>query len=192
MDLQTLIEELEEIVENASKVPLTTKCMLDREEVWEVIQQFRLNYPEEIKQAQWVKKERERILNESRQEASAIIESANQKVVMMVNETEIIKLAKAKADEIVKEADLRAIEINHQSEIKARAIFDEAQAQADDYKKRAQGYADSLLATAETTANTARDALYTAYAQINNLYQDSENLLDKVSSARQIITSRTE
>lgn len=192
MDLQALIEELEEIVENASKVPLTTKCMLDREEVWEVIQQFRLNYPEEIKQAQWVKKERERILNESRQEASSIIESANQKVVMMVNETEIIKLAKAKADDIIKEADLRAIEINHQSEIKARATIEEAQAQADDYKKRAQAYADSLLATAETTANTARDSLYTAYVQINNLYQDSEGLLDKVSSARQIITSRTE
>lgn len=192
MDLQALIEELEEIVENASKVPLTTKCMIDREEVWEVIQQFRLNYPEEIKQAQWVKKERERILNESRQEASAIIESANQKVVMMVNETEIIKLAKAKADDIIKEADLRAIEINHQSEIKARAMLEEAQAKADDYKKRAQAYADSLLATAETTANTARDSLYTAYVQINNLYQDAEGLLEKVSSARQIITSRTE
>jgi cell division septum initiation protein DivIVA len=192
MDLQALIEELEEIVENASKVPLTTKCMLDREEVWEVIQQFRLNYPEEIKQAQWVKKERERILNESRQEASSIIESANQKVVMMVNETEIIKLAKAKADDIIKEADLRAIEINHQSEIKARATIEEAQTKADDYKKRAQAYADSLLATAETTANTARDSLYTAYVQINNLYQDSEGLLEKVSSARQIITSRTE
>ena len=55
MDLENFIEELEEIVESATKVPLSTKCMVDREEVWDVIQQFRLNYPSEIKEAQWVK-----------------------------------------------------------------------------------------------------------------------------------------
>ena len=34
MDLENFIEELEEIVEGATKVPLSTKCMVDREEVW--------------------------------------------------------------------------------------------------------------------------------------------------------------
>ena len=192
MDLQLLIEELEEIVENATKVPLSSKSMIDREEVWEILQQFRLNYPEEIKQAQWVKKERERILNESRQEASNIIETANQKALGMVNETEIIKIARAKADEVIKEADLRSAEMIQESEDRARAIMQETDVKVCDYKKRAQAYADSLLATVESTASTARDTMYTAYVQLNSSYQESDAMLEKIMSARQVIHSRKE
>jgi cell division septum initiation protein DivIVA len=192
MDLQNLIEELEEIVENATKVPLSSKCMIDREEVWEVIQQFRLNYPEEIKQAQWVKKERERILNESRQEASNIIETANRKVVMMVDETEIIKIAKAKAEEIVSAADMQAAEITGQAESDAKQIMGAANEKAEEYKRNARSYADSLLATAESTAGTAKDTIYTAHIHLSNSYRDAEDLMEKIHSARQIIGSRTE
>ena len=192
MELQNLIEELEEIVENATKVPLSSKCMIDREEVLEIIQQFRLNYPEEIKQAQWVKKERERILNESRQEASNIIEAANQKVVQMVNETEIIKIAKTKADEIVKEAEMQGDQIVEEATEQGNQVVQEAENRANEYKSRAQMYADSLLSTVESTATIAKDTVYTAYVNINNSYQDAETLLEKVSSARQIINSKND
>ena len=192
MELDNLIEELEEIVENATKVPLSSKCMIDREEVLEIIQQFRLNYPEEIKQAQWVKKERERILNESRQEASNIIEAANQKVVQMVNETEIIKIAKTKADEIVKEAEMQGDQIVAESNDTGKQIMQDAEIRANDYKSRAQIYADSLLSTVETTATIAKDTIYTAYSNINRSYEDAETLLEKVSSARQVINSKND
>ena len=192
MELQNLIEELEEIVENATKVPLSSKCMIDREEVLEIIQQFRLNYPEEIKQAQWVKKERERILNESRQEANNIIEAANQKVVQMVNETEIIKIAKTKADEIVKEAEMQGDQIVEEATTQGDQIMQEADVRANEYKNRAQVYADSLLSTVESMATIAKDTVYTAYANINNSYQDAETLLEKVASARQIVNSKND
>lgn len=187
MDLQALIDELEEIVESASKVPLSSKCMIDREEVWNVIEQIRLHYPEELKQAQWVKKERERIINEANQEAAAIIETANQQVVQMVNETEIIKIAKAKAEELVKEADLEAVEIKHKAEVAASAHYDEIKDRADQYKLNAQKYADGLLATADNAVNTARDTLFNAYTSINSSFQETEALLDKIASSRQVI-----
>ena len=189
MDLQALIEELEEIVESASKVPLSSKCMIDREEVWNVVEQMRLHYPEELKQAQWVKKERDRIINEAKQEAASIIENANQQVVQMVNETEIIKIAKLKSEEIVKEADMEAVEIKHKAEVAAKAHYEETKERADQYKLSAQGYADSLLQTAEKAVNSARDTLFTAYSQINSSYQETETLLDKISSSRQVINS---
>ena len=186
MDLQALIDELEEIVESASKVPLSNKCMIDREEVWSVIEQIRLHYPEELK------KERERIINEANQEAASIIETANQQVVQMVNETEIIKIAKAKADELVKEADLEAVEIKHKAEVAATAHYDEVKDRADQYKLNAQKYADGLLATADNAVNSARDTLYNAYTQINASYQETETLLDKIASSRQVINSAKE
>lgn len=189
MDLQALIEELEEIVESAAKVPLSNKCMIDREEVWNVIEQMRLHYPEELKQAQWVKKERDRIINEAKQEANSIIETANQQVVQMVNETEIIKIAKLKSEELLKDADLEAVEIKHKAEAAASAHYDDVKEKADQYKLSAQNYADGLLATAENAVNNARDTLYTAYSQMNASYQDTETLLDKIASSRQVINS---
>ncbi len=188
MDLQTLIEELEEIIETSSKVPLTNKCMIDREEVWEVIQQFRLHFPEEIKQAQYVKKERERILSEARQEANGIIETANQKVAMMVNETEILKLAKQKAEEVVKEADMKAVEIRHAADDQANEMIENAKEKIDTYKMNAQEYASNMLSQAESITIDLRDSVYKAYNQLSESYKESDALLDKISSVKHAIT----
>lgn len=187
MDLQTLIEELEEIIETSSKVPLTTKCMIDREEVWELIQQFRLNYPEEIKQAQYVKKERERIISEARQEANGIIETANQKVAMMVNETEIIKIAKQKAEDIVKEADMKAVEIHHAADEEAKEMIENAKDKIATYKLNAQEYASNLIAQAESVTVDLRDTVYKAYGQLSETYRESDSLFDKITSVKYAI-----
>jgi len=187
MDLQTLIEELEEIIETSSKVPLTNKCMIDREEVWEVIQQFRLHFPEEIKQAQYVKKERERIISEARQEANGIIETANQKVAMMVNETEILKIARQQADAAVKDAEMKAIEIRHAAEDEANEMIEGAKDKINTYKMNAQDYASNLLSQAESITIDLRDSVYKAYNQLSESYKESDTLLDKISSVKQAI-----
>ena len=48
MDILNLLERIEDIVEEASKVPLSNKVMIDKEEVLEVINDIRLKLPDEI------------------------------------------------------------------------------------------------------------------------------------------------
>lgn len=187
MDLQNLIEDLEEIIENATKVPLANKCMIDRDEVWEVIQQFRLSFPEEIKQAQYIKKERERIISDARQEAKNIVDAGKQEVVMMVNETEILKLAQQKADEILKEAEIKAVEIRHVAEDEGKAIVAEATDSANEFKKQAQEYAGDLLSKIEDHTIKLRDCVYTVYNQMGESYQESDNLLGRISASKNAI-----
>ena len=61
MDLIQLIEEMEDLMDGASTVPFSKKVMVDADEVLEILTEMREALPEEIKQAQWVTEEKERI-----------------------------------------------------------------------------------------------------------------------------------
>ena len=66
MDVIEIINEIEDVVEGAKTAFLSNKVAVDKEEILELISELRLKLPDEIKQATWIKEERERILNEAR------------------------------------------------------------------------------------------------------------------------------
>ncbi len=108
MDVLNLLEKIEDIVEDASKFPLSNKVMIDKEEVLEVINEIRLKLPDEINRASWVAKERQRILMEAQTEAEELIEKVKEQQKMYVEENEITKQAKIYAQQIVEEAEQKA------------------------------------------------------------------------------------
>jgi len=108
MDLLNLLEKIEDIVEDASKFPLSNKVMIDKEEVLEVINEIRIKLPDEINRASWVAKERQRILTEAQTEADDLIEKVREQQMMYIEENEITKQAKLYAKQIVEEAEEKA------------------------------------------------------------------------------------
>ena len=57
-----LLEYLQDIVDNSPKVPMSSKVMVDKKEIIEIVDQI-INYlPDQFKKAEWVMNERERIL----------------------------------------------------------------------------------------------------------------------------------
>ena len=58
MEIFTLLETLEDILEKSKKVPFTNKAVVDKDEIVEIIQEIRLKLPDELKQAKWIKEER--------------------------------------------------------------------------------------------------------------------------------------
>ncbi len=84
-----ILDYLRDIVEGASKVPITGKVVVDRKEVLELLDQVINCLPDEIKKAQWVLGEKERILAEARKEKKN--ESVKQETYeMMKKELRII------------------------------------------------------------------------------------------------------
>src|SRR5918995_426749 len=69
MDVLVLIDKLDDLVHNAKAVPLTDQVRIDREEIYEILDQMRATIPEEIKQARWIVKERQEIIDEARRSA---------------------------------------------------------------------------------------------------------------------------
>lgn len=111
MEILAILETLEDVVEKGVSVPFSGKCMVDKEEILEIIKEIRLKLPDDMKQAKWVKEERQRILLEAQKEANNIIKDAENRISSLVDEHEITKKAYEQANEIVSNAQKNARDI---------------------------------------------------------------------------------
>lgn len=127
MDALELLDELEDIIDKGASVPFSGRCILDKDELLDVLQEIKLKLPEDLKQAKWIKEERQRILQEAQTESDNLIKSAEDKIIAMVNENEITKKAIVQGNQIIENARSNAQQISDSS----------------------YNYADSLLETVE-------------------------------------------
>lgn len=111
MEVLNLIDEVEDIIEAGTSVPFTNKVMVDKEELLDIVKEIRIKLPDEIKQAAWIKEERQRILAEAQKDADNMINEANYKLEEMVDNEEVIRLANQRAEEILNRAQTSAKEI---------------------------------------------------------------------------------
>ena len=112
MEIFTLLENIEDILEKSNGVPFSNKVLVDKEEILEIISELRLKLPEELKQAKWIKEERQRILVEAQKEADDIVKEAENRIISMIDEHEITKKAYEKKAEIIETANEMSREIS--------------------------------------------------------------------------------
>ena len=104
MDVLVLIDKLDDIIHNARSVPLTDSVMIDREEMYDILDQMRSTIPEEIKQARWIVKERQEMLAEAKQEAERMLTEAQERADRLASETEVVRLAERNAQQTMEDA----------------------------------------------------------------------------------------
>ena len=112
MEIFTLLENIEDILEKSKGVHFSNKVLVDKEEILEIISELRLKLPEELKQAKWIKEERQRILVEAQKEADDIVKEAENRIISMIDEHEITKKAYEKKAEIIETANEMSREIS--------------------------------------------------------------------------------
>ncbi len=114
MKVLELLEEIEEIVDTAAGFPLTGKIMVDSAALLEIVREIRADLPDEIHQAQWIKSEKDRILDEAKQEYEAVVNEAERRAEELVNESEIYTQARKKTDELVHstEENIKELKMN--------------------------------------------------------------------------------
>ena len=113
LNVMELLEYLEEILENAPKVPITGKAMIDTKEFEEVIEQIRNYLPDELKKAKWVMGEKDRILEDAQKEYQNVKKETMEMMRQNIENHDMVKEAKLRANEIIALAqrDAKAIRI---------------------------------------------------------------------------------
>ena len=111
MDIEQIMNELEEKIDGCRTIPFWGKGIIDKEELLDMLQDMRNKFPEELRQAKWVKEERQRIINDAQKEAAAMIKSTEEKIAAMVNEHDITQQAYSKANQIIDSAQQNSREI---------------------------------------------------------------------------------
>lgn len=114
MKVLELLDEIVEIVDTSSGVPLTGKILVDAEEILEIVKEIRVELPDEIQQAQWIKEERQKILEEARKEYEKIVADAKDQAAAMIDTNEITVQSKVRADEITRiaEANVKGLKMS--------------------------------------------------------------------------------
>src|SRR3954470_5753460 len=142
MDVLVLIDKLDDLVHNAKPVPLTDQVRVDKEEIYDILDQMRATIPEEIKQARWIVKERQEMLAEAKREAERIVKEARERQTQLVSPQEVTRQAGRAAEEIIEDAP-------GQAERPAEEIIEDARAREREIRLGAEDYADEILNTLE-------------------------------------------
>lgn len=95
MTIESLIEELEQIIDEGKSVPFTSNQIVDVERLRTTIEDMRLNMPDELMQARKIASERKEILTAAQSTAEGIITAAKKKADELISEHEITKGAEA-------------------------------------------------------------------------------------------------
>ena len=104
MDILHLIDRLEELFNDSRAVPLTRNVMVDEDKMLDIIDQMRIAIPEEVKKAQQLLAQRDRVLAQSQEEANRTVEIARGKAEELVHRDLVVQEAQRRADQIISQA----------------------------------------------------------------------------------------
>ncbi|MGF1472017.1 MAG: ATPase [Rubrobacteraceae bacterium] len=145
MDVLVMIDRLEELVEEARSFPgFGNTAMVDRDAAFDVIDQMRQTIPEELKQARWIVKERQAMLDEARSESDRIVKQAQEEAQKLTSEEEVLKRSEQRGAEILEEARRREREV----------------------RLGAEDYADEVLASLEENLGRLLEAVQRGRSQL--------------------------
>ncbi len=104
MDILQLIDRLEELFNESKSIPLTRNVMVDEDRMLDIIDQMRIAIPEEVKKAQQLLGQRDRVLAQAQEEANRTLEIARQKADQMVTRDMIMQEALRRSEQILAQA----------------------------------------------------------------------------------------
>ncbi len=108
MDILHLVDRLEELFNESRPIWFTHSVIVDEDRMLDLIDQMRVSIPEEIKKAQQVLAQRDRILAQAQEEANRTLALAREKSEQMVERDGISQAAQGRAEQIVAQARLES------------------------------------------------------------------------------------
>jgi F0F1-type ATP synthase membrane subunit b/b' len=138
MDLDYLIDRLEELLDRSTRVPLTTRVVIDEDEYLRLIDQMRINVPQEIKNARQVEAERDQVLAAAQAQAEAMIAAAREKAELLTSEHIVLQQAEERANQVLAQAYEEAAAIRADADAYALEVLERIAAQLDGFGRTIQ------------------------------------------------------
>ncbi len=108
MDILHLIDRLEELFNSSRPIPFTHNVIVDEDRMLDLIDQMRVAIPEEVKKAQQILAQRDRILAQAQEEVNRTLTLAREKSEKLIEKDAIVQAAKSRADQIIAQAGQEA------------------------------------------------------------------------------------
>lgn len=157
------LDQIEDILDASKSVPFSNKISVEKERIYDVMNEIRLNLPTEIRHAQRIIEDHDKIIADARSKAAGILKEAEEEAKILTNEHEIFRRANEQATDIIEESkkSVREMRLN------------------------AMDYADEMLEKAESMIKEAMENLDEQFKMVNNyLAQMSDVLYENRQSLR--------
>ena len=165
--IEQIIEEIEEYIDSCKFQPLsTTKIVVNKDQMDELLRELRMKTPDEIKRYQKIIANRDAILEDARAKAESMIEEAQIHTNQLVSDHEIMQQAYAQANDIVMAATEQA-----------QQILDNATNDANDIRISAMQYTSDLMANAENIIGHTIDSYTSKYDGLINSLQECYDIV---------------
>jgi cell division septum initiation protein DivIVA len=148
------------MVEEAKSVPLSASCIIHRGELLAILDQARVAFPSDLERAMKILREQDRLIEEAKGSADALIAQAREEVASMVAHTEIVAAARKEAKKIIDD------------------VNEESEAQQDEI----DAYVDSRLATLEVILNKTLDTITKGRERLAGI--DAKSALTELSDKK--------
>ena len=167
--IEQIIEEIEEYVDSCKFQPLSsTKIVVNKEELEELLRELRMKTPDEIKRYQKIISNKDAILADAQQKADAIIADAQQKAERIVSDSEVMQ---------------RALEQSHQllddTNAQAQELIDNATNDSNNIRLSAIAYTDEMLENLEKIMNHSIDSAGRKYESFISSIQSCLDIVSK-------------
>lgn len=116
MDILHLVDRLEELFNESRPIFFTHSVIINEDKILDIIDQMRVTIPEEMKKAQQVLVQRDRLLAQAQEEANRTISMAREKSERMLERDSVIQAAKVQAEEIISKALSDSEKIRHDTD----------------------------------------------------------------------------
>lgn len=149
------LDILEDLLDSSKAVPFSKNIAVDKQRIYEIVNEIRLNIPSEIRQAQKIIEDHDRIVINAKSKASGLIKETENTAQLMTNSHEIYKRAMEQASE----------------------VMDEAKKNARDVRLNAMDYADELLSKTEAIIREAMNNLNEQHRVMDDYFSQTVDVL---------------
>ncbi len=115
-DVDALLRRAIQMVESAKSMPLSASVIVAREEMIAVLAACIDNLPTEVRQANWLLKERTEFLAKMEREGDEILRAARERAERMVQKSELVRQAQRTAQATTDDAQAEARRLKHEAE----------------------------------------------------------------------------
>ncbi|MGN0534228.1 MAG: hypothetical protein ACI4IK_07685 [Eubacterium sp.] len=178
-----LLEDLEDVLDDATKIPMSKKWAVDIDKIKTIIEDIRLNTPQETKQAKAIVDSRNSIIEEANKQAADIIAKAQAEARELVARDKITQTAQAEAAEIIAKAKEQGDSYVEDAQNHAAEVLSNATNQSNEIVTNAQAKSREMLTAvnnyADDTLLAIDDSLYKALQDVRRIRQGIMNSQNK-------------
>ena len=122
MSVNTILDEIENLVVDGKRIPLTNRSLIDEMELVHLVDNLRQELPLEIQNAQQIMDSKDALLNDARTEAEQILANARETADQMTDESKIVRESKEKVELIMEQATAQQKELTEHAYQQARQL----------------------------------------------------------------------